>query len=214
MSFTKSFFKHYKFIKINTSLLLAIQAGSFIGAPLYAQEITISDDLESRLRTSTANNGSAANITVDSDGTVFVSSGVAVTIDSNNFLTVDGAIGSSSFNNGVGVHFDTQLGQNLISTLSLDGTIDVSATDDDGNVGSNNYGVLIDGEGVFQGNILGISPSAISVFGHNSAGFSLQSDMVGSVNLYTISVAGNSSNGVEIIGNLSGNLNFGSTISA
>ena len=54
--------------------------------PVFAQSVTITDKRESAISTSSADGGNPANIIIDADGEIEVTSGAAVTVDSDNTI--------------------------------------------------------------------------------------------------------------------------------
>ncbi|MBT5187053.1 MAG: hypothetical protein HOM01_09615, partial [Kordiimonadaceae bacterium] len=204
--------------KINTPLLLSLQIGAFALFPLHAQvlaqDVTISDDTTTNLLTSTVNGGGPANIIITEDGKVTVTSGTAITVNSNHNISNDGLIDNTAISNGIGVHFDTQLGVNLISDFNLTKSVTISAPDDNQNLGTNNFGVLIDGDGTFQGSFLGSAASGMTIFGDNSAGLSLQTDMIGDINIGNLTILGDNSTALEVLGGLTGDINLESALFA
>ncbi len=204
-----------KRLKIN-ALLVSVSAVaiSLSMQSAFAQEVTIDDKRETPISTSDANAGSAADIIVGAEGEIEVTSGTSVTVDSNNTVTIDGRIDNQAVSNGIGVHFQTETGETLMSGLDGNGTITVGALDDNDNAGENNYGVLIDGDGTFEGNITIETNGNIGVRGDNSAGVSLQTEMVGNIVVDEILVQSDNNNGIEILGELTGDIEVNDRISA
>ncbi|MCC3860756.1 autotransporter outer membrane beta-barrel domain-containing protein [Pseudemcibacter aquimaris] len=205
-SISNKIHRHVNPAKISKSFLIALQLGTFASVSAYAQEVTISDDRTSAVDTATIDSGSPADIVIDSDGSITVSTGAAVTVNSDNNLTSEGGIIAESFDNAIAIHVDTQGAGTLTSDINITSRIESSAEDNDNNVGSNNYGVLIDGDGTLEGDVTFSGNGDIIVFGDNSAGFSLQSDMVGDITFDNVGITGENSRGVEILGNLTGDI--------
>ena len=174
--------------------------------PVIAQDATFDDKRTTAVSTSTANNGSPANIVITSNGEIEVTSGVAVTVDSNHTVSNAGIIDNQAISNGIGVHFGTQSGETLTSGYSGAGRVVGGEFRADDNYGSNNFNILVDGDGTFNGNISTERNSLLNIYGDNSAGISVQANMVGDITVHSISVTGDNSNGVEILSGLTGNI--------
>lgn len=214
---SNSVFKHsYKLnvTKLSKSFLIALQLGSFTCLSAYAQEVTISDERNTPISTSSADGGSAADIVIDADGSIVLDTGTSITIDSDNDVTINGNISNNSQNDGIAIKIEVPDAGTRISDLTVNETIDVSTQGDNDNLGSNNYGLLIEGDGTLQGDILFGASGDIRLFGDNSAGISIQSDLQGSVTLDGVSITGDNSNAVEIFGNVDGNIATNSIINA
>lgn len=199
--------------KISLMFTVSALAISMSLSPAFGQSVTISDKRETSISTSSADGGSPANIIIGTDGEIEVSSGTAVTVDSDHTVAVNGLIDNRTASDGVGVHFQTELGETLTSGYSGAGDI-VSGIFNENSTGSNNYGILIDGEGIFQGNILAETNADFTVRGTNSAGISLQTDMIGDITVRDIIAQDANSNAIEILGNLTGNIEVQSRIDA
>ncbi len=193
---------------------VSVVAMSFIISPAFGQSVTITDKRETPISTSTASNGSPANIIVDEEGEIEVSTGTAVIVDSDNTVTVDGLIDNRTVSNGVGVNYQTELGETLISGYSGGGDIVVGTLDNNDDEGTNNFGILIDGEGTFQGDIDADTNADFVVRGKNSAGISIRTNMIGNIIVDDITVEHANSNGIEILDNLTGNIEVNNRIDA
>jgi hypothetical protein len=150
-----------------------------------AAQVTISTATTAPVRTSNVNNGSAADIVISSTGSITVSGGSAVTIDSNNAVSNAGTITQGSTDNAIGI--DVAAGTNSIITNT--GNITALETFTSPNVDNN---AIVDGpiaqannrtgiwvRGAHTGNIL--QTGGISIEGLNSAGIKLDGDLTGSL---------------------------------
>ncbi len=182
-----------------------------------AQDVTVSDARTTSIETSTADGGAAANVIIDTAGSVTVASGTAVTVDSDNDLTVDGSVTVDASDNSSGV----LLTPGFSGTYSQDGDIlldqsqaqiDADAAGDDPvDYNDNRAGILLDSGGTFTGDLTLTAGASIGVFGDMSAGLRLLGDLDGSVNIDgDFSVNGEDSQGAAISGNVSGDVIFGS----
>lgn len=200
--------------KISKSFLIALQLGSFTCLSAYAQEVTISNERNTSISTSNADGGSAADIVIDVDGSIVVDSGTAITIDSDNDVTVNGNVNTNAQDDAIGINIVVPDAGTRISDLSINEAINVSTQGDNDNLGTNNYGLLIEGDGTLQGDIVFAGTGDIRVFGDNSAGISVQSDLDGSLTIDGVTITGDNSNAVEIFGNINGDIATNSIINA
>lgn len=200
--------------KLSKSFLIAIQLGSFTCLSAYAQEVTISDERNTSISTSTANGGSAANIIIDTSGSIVVDSGTALIIDSDNVVTVNGNIDNNAQNDAIGINIVVPDAGTRISDLTVSEGINISSVGDNNNLGSNNYGLLVEGDGTFQGDIEFNALGDIRLFGDNSAGISIQSDLQGSLTIDGVAITGDNSNAVEVFGTVDGDILTNSIINA
>ena len=145
----------------------------------------------------------ALDITIASGGSITPTTAgtTAVTINSNNDVINNGAISFTNLNDTVGVRIlpgltGSYTGSGSISLLEdytrADTDSDTDTDELDGPLaqGSNRYGILLEPGGTFTGDIridntnnvpqAQIVGGAITVEGNNSAGVSLQSDLIGS----------------------------------
>ena len=200
--------------KLSKSFFIAIQLGSFTCLSAYAQEVTISDERDTPISTSTASGGGAADITIDSDGSIVIDSGTAITIDSNNDLNTEGAIENNAQDNGIAIKVVVPDAGTRVSDLNIDESINISTLGDNDDLGSNNYGLLVEGDGTLQGNLFFDGRGDIRVFGNNSAGISIQSNLLGSLTLDSVTVVGENSNAVETFGDVTGDILTNANIDA
>lgn len=190
-------------------------------------QVEISSARKTPVLTSTASNGSAADITVSQDGSVVLTGGVAITGDSDNdivleegsLITMDEAEdGDTGILLEAGQTGDLTMGGAISITDDIDSYED---EDDDGDAdgefasGSDRYGIRVAGDGVRTGDILVEDTGSIAVQGNDSAGLSIESEMVGNLTvLGSISVTGDNAVGVRVAGDLDGDvLLSGSSVS-
>lgn len=139
-----------------------------------AAELEVDDDLTTPLKTSTAVNGSPGDITIESDGSIEVGTGPAVTIDSNHDVVNEGTIELTTDTNGVGVRIlggtSGSFTNKAIMNLLVDDSNGVAT-------GSGNIGVEIVGPGTYGGDVIFSSNSTLSVGGDNSIGVAVRTTM-------------------------------------
>jgi len=200
--------------KLSKSFFIAVQLGSFTCLSAYAQEVTISDERNTGISTGSANGGSAADIIIDTDGSIKLESGTGITIDSNNDVTINGSINNNAQSDAIGINILVPDAGTRVSDLTVSDNITISAVGDNDNLGNNNFGLLVEGDGTLQGDLFFDANGDIRLFGSNSAGVSLKSDLDGNLTLNDILVTGDNSNAVEIFGNVNGNIASNSNITA
>jgi hypothetical protein len=194
-----------------------VSATALLWAGQAFAQTTISNDTTAPLATS-----KTGDLTINSGGTVKPASGTAVTIDSNNNVVNTGVIEYQNKDDVTGVLIQGGHTGSLINdnTIEVD---DTSATTTDSNgivhgpfaVGTDRFGVLVVGPGDFTGSITNSLGAVITVKGDNSAGISVQTNLIGSINqLGSLSISGTNSVGLLTKGAITGDVTLGGTISA
>ncbi len=201
--------------KLKLTVSLCVLASTLMLTSSYAQTVTISEDRETSITTSTVDNNNPADVVINEDVEVSVTGGTVVTVDSDNNITNNGEIRiTENDDNLVGLHITTENGMTRTSDYTASGIIRIGNTSQDSDYGSNNFDILIDGAGTYQGDITGDATAGLVVYGNNSAALSLQTEMVGNIVVDTVNVTGDNSNGIEILGNLTGNIEVNDAIIA
>ena len=186
-------------------------------SPVFAETV-IKDARTTPVRTANANSGAADSVTIDTTGSIKLTAGSAVTMDSNHSVANKGAITITDANNAVGILAlpNTNAAITNSGTITIDETYAPTDTDKDGDIdgtfaqGSGRYGIRV-GTG-HVGNIL-IS-GTITVEGNSSFGLALDGPLTGNLtNSGKIDVLGNDSVGIRA-GNVSGNVVLEGTINA
>lgn len=196
-----------------------------VAAPAAWADRTVDSEITSPLATSTAGDGGVAdNIIITSDGRVTLTSAVtAITLDSDNDVTIEGDVTVTSDDDG-GVGVNVRGGNT--GTLRISGDVIVSSEtlpSDDGEdegtgfsdldgesaIGGNRVGVLIDGTGAFVGDVIVDPVGTIIVRGNDSQAISLLTELDGNMQLDgTISVTGDRSTTINIAGPVTGNVDL------
>ncbi|AKH44133.1 hypothetical protein FHS61_001452 [Altererythrobacter atlanticus] len=196
--------------------LLATTAVLAISAPAAAK--TVSDARTQPLRTSTINNGAPDAIVIDEDGSVVLTAGTAVTMDSNHAVTNDGKISVGNANGGRGIAALAGTSGDIVNTgtITLDESYEPEDEDNDGDldgpfaIGSNRVGIST--QGAHTGNIR--NDGTIAVQGNDSAGIRLEGPLTGKlVHDGTTGVVGDRSVGVEA-GDIAGDVRLAGSVSA
>lgn len=175
---------------------------SALAMPTFAVEID--DDLTAPVSTSTANNGQADNITLTDESSIELDDNrTAITLDSNNSVTLEGSVLYEGIDNATAVEIkggytgDFTITEGSITVIDDDLDEDYETNPDDDydedtpfSFGSNRYGVRITGTAPYTGNFL-LDDGSITVQGSNSTAFSLETPMVGDLTLSgTVSATG------------------------
>jgi hypothetical protein len=171
-----------------TPLTNAMLAGTTLGllhTPLAAQSV-INTARTTPVVTSSVNNGQPADVRIESTGSVIVTGGTAVTVDSNNAVANAGTIRVTDANNAIGIRVTAGRTASITNsgTITIDETYTASDSDNDGDldgpfaVGSGRTAILL--EGALTGNLS--HTGTILVEGNNSAGIRAAGPIAGTVN--------------------------------
>ncbi len=178
-------------------------------------ETSISTATTTPVATATAANGQRDSIKVTAAGSVSPTSGTAITLNSSDSVTLEGAIKIQDANNAVGIQaIGGVTGDVKISagTITIDETTEIKDTDSDGDndgafaTGSGRFGVRVTGPGFFDGSILQ-SGGAIVVEGADSAGIATEAAVVGAIRAGgAITVTGDRSYGIHAASTVGGDV--------
>ena len=213
-------------MKLNTLLLsAAIPASILLGTGTAFAQVTIDTERTTPISTSSANDdGTPNDVTIATTGSVVVTSGTAVTVDSSNDVVNDGSIQIDDANDATGVNLMGGADRNYTQTGSIALQEDFTATDDDGDnipdgpfaQGSGRTGILISGASPFEGNVTLDTSSSVSIEGNDSYAFRLMENagLTGDATFAgSMVVTGNNSIGVSVEDQVIGNLANSGTIS-
>ncbi len=194
---------------------LATIATPFLASKLSAQTI-INTARTTPVVTSTVNGGQPADVRIESAGSVTVTSGTAVTVDSDNSLNNAGTITISNADNATGILVTGPRTANITNsrTITIDETYTATDTDNDGDldgpfaIGAGRTAIRIDGPLI--GNL--VHTGTIVVEGNASAGIRASAPITGAVTIEgKTTVTGNNSVGVAL-GSVSGNVRLAGEI--
>jgi hypothetical protein len=169
--------------------------------------------------TSTVASGAADDIT--QTGTLSVTSGAAITLDSNNSVTNTGTIQLQDVSNVSGILAQAGHTGSIINSgaITLNESATTTTTTSTGVItgpfatGSNRYGVRVTGAGTLTGDI--INTGTITVQGEDSAGVSLESALSGALTSSgAISAAGSRSYGIHTTGAVGGAVTLAGSVTA
>lgn len=167
--------------------------------------------------TTNQSTSASGDIRITSTGSVKPASGVAITLNTNNYVRNEsGAIQITGANGAVGIQANANITGEITNSGSI--TIDENFTptdsDNDGDLdglfaqGSNRFGIRVLGPGTFTGNIT--NNGTITVEGNNSGGIVIDSAVTGTIrNTNNIKVLGNDVFGIKA-GDVSGNVTLSS----
>jgi hypothetical protein len=193
-----------------STALLALATASGAGAEDIATKKT------SPLRTSTVKGGGADAINITKDGSVVLTGGTAVTMDSDHAVSNAGAVTIGNANGATGIRAMAGTSGDIVNTgtITIDEPYSPTDEDKDGDLdgpfalGSNRYGIRTDG--AHTGKIT--SSGTIVVEGNNSAGIFLGGTLTGNfVHDGKIDVLGNHSAGIET-GAIDGNVRLAGSV--
>jgi hypothetical protein len=178
------------------ALMLTAAAAALLSGPVLGDDFTdIKTKVTQPVQTSTANNGTPADILIETTGSVVVATaGPAVEIDSPNSVTNQGIISNIGTVSAIGVRLDATAPGNgpgsSVTAFDSTGTIDLSGT------GTEKTGILIgiantDSTGIFNGGINLEDGSKLTVTGDSAQGIYIGSnttlngniDLAGSMSL-------------------------------
>lgn len=201
----------------------AISAICFSTAAAAFAQVEITDTRTTGVATSSANDGAADDVTVTSTGVIENTTGAAVTLDSDNDVTVAGAVNIEDADDTTGILVE---GGNTGSVV-LTGDITILETaedsDTDGDAifdgpfanGGGRTGILITGASPFTGDITAAAGSRIQIEGNDSAGIRLanMSTLNGNLtSLGSMELRGDNVVGVDVAGNVVGDVTIGGAI--
>lgn len=184
-------------------LLLAASPLCF-AAPAHGETV-ISTTVSTPVSTSTAASGGRDDVRVASGGVVQPAGGSAITLDSDNSVTIEGTVKIQDADDATGLR--VQGGRRgevkLSGTITIDESAEPKDGDGDGDLdgplasGARRHGVRVTGPGAFQGSIVQTG-GAITVEGRESAGVSVETALQGSLRLSgAVNVTGDRSYGVR-----------------
>lgn len=208
-------------------LAAAVALAPLMAATGVQAEVVINTSRSTPIETANATGTGADSIRIASGGSVNVTSGVAVTVNTNHGLDIDNGGSIAMINAADGATAilvnSTNPGAIIIggSVLVRDNLDAYPDTDNDGDVdgpwatGTGRYGLRVAAPGPVTANISIESGGTLNVEGNNSYAFSLESALTGSVfSLGAIRVTGDNSTAFRTTDTVSGNIYLGGSMSA
>ncbi|MBI1403888.1 MAG: autotransporter domain-containing protein [Porphyrobacter sp.] len=201
-----------------TPLTLALLAGTALAAPAHplAAQTVINTARTTAVATATANGGQPADVKIDTAGSVTVTGGAAVTVNSDNDITNAGKIAIANADNATGILVSGPRTADIANsgTITIDETYTATDSDNDGDldgpfaIGTGRTAILVDG--ALTGNLS--HTGTISVEGNQSAGIRATGPITGTfTHEGKTTVIGNQSVGVAVEG-ISGNVRLAGEI--
>ena len=187
-------------------------AASFIAlapwTPALAGDLTLSTTETSGVSTSVGDGNGPGNITIEGGGSVELTGGIPMTVDSDHTLSNLGTISNDAEADAIGVLVDlnaeTEIDGGVTNSglISLEGPVSGSALE---NQPVENIGILVSGSGTLNGTILNAGGSNIQIGGNASTGIRADGDIIGNViNDGSISMIGIEASAVAIYGDMVG----------
>ena len=172
-------------------------------------QLSISTSTSTPVATATAVSNAPADIDITTSGSLGVTaSGVAVTLNSNNTVSNEGAIGFTDIDNATGILVKGGNTGSVINTGTITVTESYSPsydTNNDGLIagnfasGGNRWGIQVVGPGTFTGGIT--NEGTITVHGNGSYGVDIETPITGSYTSYAlITPATATTDGVTTVG--------------
>lgn len=203
-------------------LLLAAASPLCLAAGAAWAETTISTSVSTPISTATAASGARDDVKVASGGSVKpAAAGSALTLNSDNNVTVEGALTFQDVNDATGLLIEGgRTGAVKISgSITLDETTEAKDTDSDGDtdgsfaVGANRTGVRVAGASPFRGSI-DRTGGAIAIEGADSAGILVEAGLTGALrSAGSIAVSGDRGYGIHTVGAIGGPLEITGSVS-
>jgi hypothetical protein len=194
-------------------------------APAFAQTTPPASTTITNSTTTPILTSQDGDVTINAGVTVHPPSGAAVTQNSNNAVTNNGDIQFQNKNDVTGILTVTPTA-GLTGSISNNSTIEVDdtsqpTTDKNGIQhgpfadGSDRFGIRVTGPGSLTGDIDSSATGVITIKGDNSAGISVETNLVGQIiTAGALSATGTNAIGVRTTGSVSGPVTLSGTISA
>lgn len=203
-------------------VLLAAASPFCLAAGAAQAETVISTTSATPVATATAASGARDDVRVSSAGTIQpTAAGAAITLNSNNIVTNEGAIKFSNVNDATGILvIGGSTGEVRSSgSITVDETTEIKDTDSDGDLdgpfatGARRFGIRVTGPDAFHGNIVQ-SAGAIVIEGADSAGISVETAIDGTIRAAgSTSVVGDRGYGVHAASTVGGDVQILGAIS-
>ena len=179
-------------------------------AQVQADDLTISSTQDTAVSTSEGDGNGPGNITIDAGGSVELTTGVPVTIDSDHSLNNVGTIRNEAEENAIGVLVDLDAETDIDSDVLNAGLISLAGPAEGSPIENQpveNAGILITGSGTLSGLINNGGGATIEVGGNASAGILVDGNVVGNlINDGTVSTIGIESTGIAVYGDMVGSI--------
>ncbi|MBL8644906.1 MAG: hypothetical protein JNK21_13305, partial [Rhodospirillaceae bacterium] len=171
-------FRHFSALAAGAarSRLAALLATTALSLPTaaLAGPVTVNSSTTQPLKTSTGDGQGPGNITIENAGSITVTTGVPLTVDSSNDVIMNGTLRHDGQTNATGFLISTDnaagAGHTITSTIAMGGLINVPSSNTTSV--SNNFGLRFAGNGTLQGSFTSTSASQIAVGGREAVAIS------------------------------------------
>lgn len=206
-------------MRLRLVLLTAASPICLIASAAQAETV-ISTATTTPVTTATAASGAPDDLRISSAGSIKATGGAAVTLNSNNSVTNEGAITIEDASDATGIlAVGGSTGQvKNAGSITIDESAELKDADGDGDIdgpfatGARRFGIRVTGPDTFHGGVEQ-SGGTITVQGNDSAAISVETAIDGSVRTAgAISVGGDRSYGVHTASTVGGDVSLQSTI--
>ncbi len=209
-------------------LATAVALAPLMAATGVQAETVISNARTTPIQTSNATGTARDDIRLASGGSITIANGVAVTVDTNNFIDLDSGSNISMLNSADGSTAILVGPGATAGNVTIGGSISVTDnietypdTDTDGDPdgpfanGSGRYGLRLTGGTPLTGNVLVESTSVIQIEGNDSRAISVERGLTGNVTVFgSLRAIGTNAVAYNQTGAVSGSVNLGGPIAA
>lgn len=208
-------------------LAAAVAIAPLIAASGAQAEIVITSARTTPITTANATGTGPDNIRIGDKGAINVTSGVAVTVNSNHGLDIDSG-GAITMTNAASGATAVLINNATVGPIIIGGAINVTDdidtypdTDSDGDLdgpwanGTDRYGVRVAGPATVTGNLSQELSGTIAVDGNQSYGVSIEADLVGDVQILgQVRAIGTDSIAFRTTGDVTGDVTLAGSINA
>ena len=187
-------------------------------------ETPVSTARTTPIATSTAASGAPDDVRIAPEGSIkFNSAGAAVTQDSNNAATNAGTIEIKDSSDATGILSSGGRTGAITNAgvITINETATPTDTDSDGDLdgplanGARRFGIRVTGPGAFSGPILSNAAGTINIQGDDSAGISVETNLVGNLTVEgALNVVGSRNFAVRTTGTVSGDVRIAGAVTA
>jgi len=207
-------------------LATAVAIAPLLTASGALAEVIISTSRTTPITTLTATGTGPDSIRMTGGGVINVTTGVALTVNSNHNVTMEtgsqiSMLNSASGSTGILVNGGSTSNITVAGAINVTDDVTDTDTDKDGDFdgpwanGTDRYGIRLAGATPVVGNVRLDTGGAINVDGNQSAGISIESGLTGNLDVFgAVNIRGANSYGVHTTGTVDGNVNIVGAINA
>lgn len=202
-----SFAGHQAIARFSARALSTISFALLVPVAADAADVTISNSRTTPIESATADGSSAGNVQINDGGSVTVSTGPAVTLNSDNTFINLGTVEVTSSNGAVGVRIEG----GHTGSFSSSGIVDaVVLDDDDVAIGTGNIAVWVTGSSSFIGNISFEEGSSAAAGGTNAVMLAIETGVTGDIYVDGyLSTLGTNATTINVLASVDGNITLG-----